>query len=636
MNPHRSSSVSVRSARAWARTGALLLSSALATACATSPVGVKHLDMQTAYLRSNVSALYSSEVSESSRNVLRRHDLLEMYAEEPARALARLRDDYLEAAPDMGVLYALAELSFAHALSSGSKPYYMAAAIYAYALLLPPPSVEPFRSIDPRIRAGIDIYNEALVGAFAGKDGKTLVFASEAYALPWGRLTVAFDEQQLVWRGLRLTDFLPASRFEVTGLRNNYRRPGIGTPLIPRAEPPSEEAAEKSFMVPNVRIPVTALLIPDDVHQTLGDERMTARLELYLVDESPEIMLEGKTVPLEARPTVALAQTLVDLNPYQYEIAGLMGKVLGHRKTARLIALEPASPSRIPVVLVHGTASSGARWADMLNDIEADPELRDRFQFWFFGYDSGNPILYSGLLLRNALTQRVAAIDPTGTNACISDMIVIGHSQGGLLTKLVAVDSGTAFWDAITDKPFDEVSLSEDSRALLKSGLFFEAPSFVKRVVFIATPHRGSYLAGSGFARRLAEWLITLPAELTRLSADSLHLHNDPAFSAKLGTRVTSIDNMSPGSRPLRVLGRLPVKPGIASHSIIAVKAGMDPVEDGNDGVVEYRSAHLDGVESELVVRSRHSTQSNPNTINEVVRILKLHAAQSACAPMAD
>jgi hypothetical protein len=66
--------------------------------------------------------------------------------------------------------------------------------------------------------------------------------------------------------------------------------------------------------------------------------------------------------------------------------------------------------------------------------------------------------------------------------------------------------------------------------------------------------------------------------------------------------------------------------PRVHAHSIIAV-AGNGPVEGSDDGVVEYSSSDLDGVDSEYIVRSTHSTQSNPYTIEEVRRILLLHAA---------
>jgi hypothetical protein len=83
---------------------------------------------------------------------------------------------------------------------------------------------------------------------------------------------------------------------------------------------------------------------------------------------------------------------------------------------------------------------------------------------------------------------------------------------------------------------------------------------------------------------------------------------------------------MTPGNPFLRTLADIPVAPGVAAHSIIAVR-GSGPPETGSDGVVSYASAHIEGVESEFVVRSGHSAQSNPEVILEVRRILLEHVA---------
>ena len=95
---------------------------------------------------------------------------------------------------------------------------------------------------------------------------------------------------------------------------------------------------------------------------------------------------------------------------------------------------------------------------------------------------------------------------------------------------------------------------------------------------------------------------------------------------AQLGTTQlpTSVDNMSPGHPFLRALNDLEIDPGITAHSIIAV-LGDAPFLGKTDGVVAYESAHIEGVESEKVVHSSHSTQSNPETILEVRRILREH-----------
>jgi hypothetical protein len=81
---------------------------------------------------------------------------------------------------------------------------------------------------------------------------------------------------------------------------------------------------------------------------------------------------------------------------------------------------------------------------------------------------------------------------------------------------------------------------------------------------------------------------------------------------------------MSPKNPVMLALAEIPVAPGIDAHSIIAVK-GAGPAEAGDDGVVAYRSAHVDYVRSELVLRGSHSCQSMPATIEEVRRILREH-----------
>jgi hypothetical protein len=52
---------------------------------------------------------------------------------------------------------------------------------------------------------------------------------------------------------------------------------------------------------------------------------------------------------------------------------------------------------------------------------------------------------------------------------------------------------------------------------------------------------------------------------------------------------------------------------------------GDGPVEEGSDGLVSYRSAHVAGAASERIVRSGHSVQSQPEAIEEVRRILLEH-----------
>jgi hypothetical protein len=203
-------------------------------------------------------------------------------------------------------------------------------------------------------------------------------------------------------------------------------------------------------------------------------------------------------------------------------------------------------------------------------------------------------------------------------------MVVIGHSQGGLLTKLTVVDSGDQLWRTFSDKHFDSLTLAEADRVYLKRNFFFSPLPSVRRVVFISTPHRGSYRATS-FVRNLVFRFIKLPDDVLRVSKDLLTLKLINNVSSEVRRSVpTSLDNMSPGNKFLLALADLPLAPGVTGHSIISVK-GNGPLEEGKDGVVSYSSAHLDGMASELIVKSGHSCQDKPATIEEVRRILLEH-----------
>jgi pimeloyl-ACP methyl ester carboxylesterase len=282
--------------------------------------------------------------------------------------------------------------------------------------------------------------------------------------------------------------------------------------------------------------------------------------------------------------------------------------------------LQPHRPGRIPVVLVHGTASSPARWAEMYNELANDKALRDRYEFWLFQYGTGQPVLYSASLLRRELQSAIEELDPRRTDPALRRIVVIGHSQGGLLAKLMAVPSGNRFWDNVTDVPFDKFEAPADAKTLFREGMFFEPLSDVARVIFIATPHQGSFRA-VGWMPSIMRRLITMPVRLVRSTQAFLEL---PLSFRPGAGQVTSVDNMNPDTDFIRTLADLQIAAHIRAHSIIAVR-GTGPPEGLDDGVVAYRSAHLAGVESELVVRSGHSAQSLPETIEEVRRILYAH-----------
>ena len=150
----------------------------------------------------------------------------------------------------------------------------------------------------------------------------------------------------------------------------------------------------------------------------------------------------------------------------------------------------------------------------------------------------------------------------------------------------------------------------------------------VRRVIFIATPHRGSFVASRPMVQLIGR-LVTLPLRATELATELLAGNGSAMRFDPKNTRFGSIYGMTPGSASSMALASIPVAPTVKANSIIAVQ-GDGPIGTGDDGVVQYSSAHIDEAESELVVRSDHYVQSNPKTVAEIRRILLLQW-QLAC-----
>lgn len=617
---------------------ALLLFWCLAAAACVTPVGVAPVETQVANRLLSESALSVGRPSEPSRWVLRRLDLLDRFAEEPAAVLAALHRG-LAAYPDEDLLFALAELSFLHAERSGEQSHYLASAVYAYALLFPGDgrAVRLHRS-DPRLRLAHDFYNQGLAEGLAVRreDGEEVEIrvASHVYPLPFGTLRVEARRADRWWAGYRLERFVATSHLQVRGLRNRYRRPGLGMSLAASLAPSQAVALVPGAgrIYPRTRVPITGVLRIDDPRGCLRTGEVAGALELHAADHADAVVIDGQAQPLEVDFTAALALLLEGHPMYDVEVRGfLRGGLLPRlrprdRQEDGLVFLQPYRAGKIPVVLVHGTASSPARWAELINELDGDPRLRERYQIWTFIYDSGNPIVYSAGRLRDALSATVREIDPHGADPALRRMVVIGHSQGGLLTKLTAVESGPRFWHNVTPRPFESVKMTEELRDLLSRSLFFTPLPFVERVVFVATPHRGARLAG-GRLGALAAWLVTLPVDYLARTVQFVRRIEDGEVAAVLRRPPTAVDNMNPRHPFIRAISSMAVDARIPAHSIIAV-TGNGPPEDGDDGVVTYRSARLPEAVSEVVVRSGHSVQGHPQAIEEIRRILLEHAAR--------
>lgn len=623
-------------ARAWPAHGKgegmirrvrLFAASLLLLGGCAAPLSVQQLDPRAAYRRLERSALAEKALSESTRTTLRRHGLLEGLRASPGETIAALHARIVGSPAAWSELFALAETSYLLGRETGSQSRFLAAAVYAYAYLFPEAgSADRPNPFDPRLRQASDVYNLALAAAFSAEGGGPASFRSGRYPLPFGTIDIAVDESSFSSGGRALTSFQPTATLAVRGLQNQYRTPGIGAPMAASVAPPPTHARGIQ-VAPRLRIPSTALLEIPQARRQLAGGALRGSLAIHTVFAADTVRIGGQQVPLEFDHTAARAYSLVESRAWGNEYRGfLLGDLLEGQQDTRLVALEPHRRGRMPVVLIHGTASSPFRWADMVNDLTEDPRIRENYEFWFFSYATGNPIPYSALLLREALQAAVQGLGGEAADPALGRMVLVGHSQGGLLARMVTVDAGTRLWDALSRRPLEELRLDASYRDLLRRALFVEHLPQAERVVFIATPHRGSYLTEFSVTGLVGR-LVKLPGAIAAAGAEAFAGNADALAYDISRWRPGSLTGMTPGSPFIGAISALPVSPAVRAHSIIPT-LGDGPLAERSDGVVRYASAHLDGAESELVVRSSHSVQSNSAAIEEVRRILLLQLAE--------
>ena len=403
-----------------------------------------------------------------------------------------------------------------------------------------------------------------------------------------------------------LYDFTPADQFDVKGTYVSTRtvKEGLGAPLVAVGKEDRANAKE-DFAQSRIYYGVTAVA-------RVQGRRVEIAFEDPLATEA--VTLGGHTYPMAADFTVPLAVMLARENPKKLEMARLLqpGK---YAETAHIVRLQPYDPNKTVVIVTHGLMDSPATWAPMLNTLRGDAEIRRRYQFWFYSYPSGYPYPYSASIMRHQL-------DAIEKKFPLQHKIVlIGHSMGGCISRLMITDSGDQLWMKTFGKPPGEVNLSPETKQLAVDSLIFRHRPEVGRVIFISAPHRGSDLA-SNWMGRIGSSLVRAPSKFVKVGFEMRHLMTADTSALRLDRLPNSVDTLAPNNRFVKNLASIPITPGIPYHSIMGDR-GRGDTPNSSDGIVPYWSSHLDGAQSELIVPSHHSAHQNPKAIAEVMRILK-------------
>lgn len=428
----------------------------------------------------------------------------------------------------------------------------------------------------------------------------------QGVVLPSGRL-VPVSYAGFVWQPEDFCTFLPVGSYDSHRLSNRYVSVGVGAPFVVLTTP-----ARHPFTNNAQAFAATAVIAPCGPGAGFS-------LQFY---DPLRTAVTASGLPLARDLTAPIAYAA------SRETDGWLDDFLRPNRGDEQDGLhmhEPFQPGKIPIVFVHGLASDPLTWAQLENDLRAQPAIFSRFQFWFFRYDTGNPFLGSAARLRQQLVAIRQTYDPARSDPNLSRIVIIGHSMGGLLAQMQVTYSGDIIWNAAATQPLYTIRTDPITRERLEASFFFEPSPDITRVIYIATPHAGSNDA-TRCVGRISSALIQEPPEWTERHAQLVR-DNPDAFRDELQRKIpNSVDLLEPNSQILQATQRLPYRCGVALHTILGDET-WSLRQGPSDGVVSVASARLGGGETELVVDAKHTdVQRVPQTVQEVICILNKHA----------
>ena len=596
-----------------------MLSLAL-TAPGCASVGAKPAWLRNA-VRDRVDRFESVRgLNEPSYGLLSRQGLLYAARHEPDGAAASL-EARLRAHPEPAGTLALAEVTYRAGLArersdpDGALDRFRDAAVLA--------AISLSKEDGPSLEAAAEVHNRALARVLRlaqrpdVRRGRTWQETLAGHGLVAGAAAPVLDPA-------RFAVLTVADDLLVGGMQHVYKAGGVGVPVVADRVVDRDKSADpqESYYPVPLRLGATAVVVPG-----AGSEwrRAPASLDFRDAFDDGPVRLAGRSVPLAHDRTSALVLHADRSLLTSLEYSGLFRASFGGEMNAGIYMLRPYQPGKIPVVLVHGLTSSPRAFVQTLNELSNDPGLSGRFQFWVFLYPTGLPIPGSAARLREALTRARETFDPGRADPAFDRTVLVGHSMGGLLSKAMVQDTGMALWDATMAVPVDRLVAPPGVREQLTEALVFRPVPFVRRVVFIATPHRGSNTADRLFGTVVSRF-IRGPSEQAEMVKELERLNGPEVMAREVrgANALDSVQELRTDSPVLRVLDRLPIDPSVPYHSIIPMIAERL----GTDGLVPYTSAHLDGASSELIIPGTHSAQQTPAATDELRRILRVHLAE--------
>ena len=512
---------------------------------------------------------------------------------------------------------------------------------YSYAYLFKTSRQPQERLFDNRQVQIRDFYNQALTQLVSGHSLRN-PSTNLTPTIKIGKSTYTIDIQVYQrLQNMKLEKFISSYNMNFSGLRAINRRDGFGSDFVAVFPSTDSSSQENKYILnplthdypkginPNIHkaryLAATIIAQPKKSNATIEDVLTNPNFEIKVYDpySIEKVEIAGKPYSLAANFSAPYGLWLAENNLGAAAYLTLIDRDQ-HLAMPHLYMLEPYNPNKKIIVLVHGLASSPEAWIAVTNDIMGDAILREHYQVWQIFYSTNMPILESRFQIYALLKQAFGSLNPK--DAAAQDAVLIGHSMGGIISRLLVSDAD------ISKQALELMNNRQQTRLrkhpVIGERLKMKPIENFDRAIFLAAPHRGTDYADRWFTLA-ARKIIKIPATFLTTLADTL-----TSYDVDLKDFVKTLTNdviqngpsdLSKKSKFMELTASIPPEKGLVFHSIMGNITKSDDPNVITDGIVPYKSAHLDGAVSEKIFTGGHSIQETPEAVLELRRILRQH-----------
>ena len=510
---------------------------------------------------------------------------------------------------------------------------------YSYAYLFKTKRKPIDRIFDNRQVQIRDFYNQAIAKLVTISAQRSSVKkATDSVKIGNSIYNINLDQYQLL-KNKELDRFISSYNLNFSGLRTIHRRDGFGSEFV-AVFPASEEKSNNKYILdplnasyqtsinPNIHKAryLSATIVARPVKaESVDDIINSPNITVQVMDpyRTENVDIAGKSYPLAANFSAPYGLWLAENNLGAAAYLSLIDRE--ERLTMpHLYMLEPYNPNKKVIVLVHGLASSPEAWIALTNDIMGDSILREHYQVWQVFYSTNMPILESRFQIYALLKQAFGGLNPN--DPADKDAVLIGHSMGGIISRLLVSNADISQSALSMMSPYQQAKLKK--HPIVSERLKIQPITNFDRAVFMSSPNRGTDFADLWFTRA-ARKIIKLPGAFLGAVTDTIT--NQDIDAKDILTRIDKglIQNgpsdLSHKSKFMALTEDINPPKGFVFHSIIGNKTNSKDPDVMTDGIVPYKSAHLDGATSEVIIKGGHSIQETPEAVLELRRILRQH-----------